>query len=293
MKAVHEFNLFVSCCPLFGGPGSEELPCTHLTRLFMRQPEHFAKLPTGKTKMTHYSFIPLHSGRQQHGCLRLLHFKTHLQAQLLVHIVVVGHLVIGVDGYYVIWCRLLLLLHYLCIQRKYIHNDTYIKYIESSETFKLPTYGSHLDRLGFLAWFTNPCWVVGSDAEAVLSQRLQARLDVVGRAFTTCGDFSPASWLTQALRLHFHYVPLHCLASVIAGTRPGQDQWLARQLGNNWLGCWRVRSVCRKLKLCYHNKDIQEKKVSLPDLSTKIFSPMTLSDTVWLAEPSRFRTTTV
>lgn len=260
MKAVHEFDLFASCCPLFGGPGSEEFPCTHLTRLFMRQAEHFAELSTSenkKKKKTHYTLTSLHSKKQQHGCLRILHLKTHLHAQLLVNIVVVGHPVIGVDGYCDIWCRLLLLLlHFLCTQRKYRRKNAYITYIESSKTSKLPTCSSHLDTLGFLAWFTDPRWVVGSDAEAVLFQRLQARLDVVRRAFTTRGQFSPTPWFAQALRVNLHYVPLHCLASVVAGTRPGQDQWLAGQLGNNWLGGWWVRSVCRKFKLCYHNKDI-------------------------------------
>lgn len=180
--------------------------------------------------MTHYSFtllqllFPLHARKQQRGCLRLVHFKAHLHAQLLVHVVVGGHLVIGIDGNGAVGCGLLwllLLLRYLCTHRKYRRKDTYIKSIESSETVKLPTCSSHLDTLRFLAWFADPCRVVGSDAEAVRSQRLQARLDVVGRAFTACGEFSPAPWLAQALRLSLHDVALHCLASVVAGTRPG------------------------------------------------------------------------
>ena len=150
----------------------------------------------------------------------------------------------------------------------------------------MPTCSSHLDRLGFLAWLADPCWVVGPDAEAVLSQRLQPRLDVVARAFTTCGEFSPAPWLARALRSNLYYVSLHCLASVVAGTSPGQDQGLTRQLGNNWLGGWWVRSVCREIVL---PKDSNRCRSS----GTTLFSPITLSDTVWLAEPSRFRTTMV
>lgn len=48
MEAVHEFDLVPSRCPIFGGPCSVELPRAHLTRLFMRQSEHFTKLPAGK-----------------------------------------------------------------------------------------------------------------------------------------------------------------------------------------------------------------------------------------------------
>lgn len=106
MEAVHEFDLFASRCPLFGGAGSEEFPCAHLTRLFMRQAEHFAELSTSekikKKGRPITASLLLHSKKQQHGCLRILHLKTHLHAQLLVNVVVVGHPVIGVDGYRVV-----------------------------------------------------------------------------------------------------------------------------------------------------------------------------------------------
>lgn len=121
----------------------------------------------------------------------------------------------------------------------------------------LPTCGSHLDTLGLSAGFADPCRVVGSDAEVVLSQRLQARLDVVRRAFAARGELRPAPRLARALRLNLHYVALHRLASVVAGTRPGQDQGLTRQLGHNGLGRWWVWSVCRKFKSRHRNVDVQ------------------------------------
>lgn len=50
MEEVHELHLPARRRPLLGGPGPVELPGAHLSRLFVRQPEHFAKLPTGREK---------------------------------------------------------------------------------------------------------------------------------------------------------------------------------------------------------------------------------------------------
>lgn len=114
------------------------------------------------------------------------------------------------------------------------------------------TCSGHLDTLRFLAWFADPCRVVGSNPEAVPSQRLQARADVVGCAFATGGEFSPTWSLTQAFWSGLHNVALHSFASVVAGTRPGQDQGHTCKLGNDWLRCWWVRSVCRQSGLWWH-----------------------------------------
>lgn len=174
-----------------------------------------------------------------------------------MHIVEVGHPVFAVDGYCVVGGELLLL-QYPCAQRLYWYRHAFIKCILSSWTFKVLTCSGHLDTLRFLAWFTYPCRVVGSDPEAVPSQRLQTRADVVGRAFATGGEFSPTWGLTQALWSDLHNVSLHGCASVVAGTRPGEDQGHPCLLGNDWLRCWWVRSVCGQSRLWWH-KDIKRR----------------------------------
>lgn len=114
METVHEFDLSASRCPIFGGPRSVELPRAHLTRLFMRQSEHFTKLPAGRKKKGHGAASRLASLAAL-GRFEML--KEHLHAQFLVHIVVVGHPAFAVDGYWVVGCELILLLQCPCTQR--------------------------------------------------------------------------------------------------------------------------------------------------------------------------------
>ncbi|TNN82400.1 hypothetical protein EYF80_007235 [Liparis tanakae] len=84
----------------------------------------------------------------------------------------------------------------------------------------------HLDALGLLARVADPCRVVGSDAEAVAAQRLQARTDVEGRVLTTTRGFGPALGTVLLLLSDLHFVAQHGRASVVAGTRPGEDHGL-------------------------------------------------------------------
>lgn len=48
VKTFHQLNFLACCCLVCRGPGSVELPCTHLARLFMGQAEYLSKLPTGR-----------------------------------------------------------------------------------------------------------------------------------------------------------------------------------------------------------------------------------------------------
>lgn len=50
VKQVHQFDLFAGRRPLLGGPGSVELPCRHLARLLVAQPEDLAKLPAANMR---------------------------------------------------------------------------------------------------------------------------------------------------------------------------------------------------------------------------------------------------
>lgn len=45
VKQLHQFDLFAGRCPLLGGPGSVELPRTHLAGLLVAQPKDLTELP--------------------------------------------------------------------------------------------------------------------------------------------------------------------------------------------------------------------------------------------------------
>lgn len=111
MEEFHELDLPVSSCPVFGGPDTVELPSALQARLFVGQPEHFAKLPAGWEKKKTKTFCSSYEVRRA-----IQKAERHSPAQLLVQVVVVGHLVCGVDGYGGAWIRLLPLL--LCTQRR-------------------------------------------------------------------------------------------------------------------------------------------------------------------------------
>lgn len=155
-----------------------------------------------------------------------------------MHIVEVFDLVFGVNGHCDVRLGLfLLLLFFFYIKYTHVNKTTSIHanilYIHNF----ILTFSRHRDPLGLLAWFTDPCGVVGSDAEAVPTQRPEARADVVGCVFTKTGCHGPA--LGPVLLLpDLHLVAQHGRASVVAGTRPGEDQRLGAQLGNDGLGCW-------------------------------------------------------
>lgn len=105
------------------------------------------------------------------------------------------------------------------------------------------TCRGHLDTVGLLARLADARRVVGPDTEAVLSQRLQARADVVGCVLTTACYLGPAPRLVRAFLFDLHNVTQHSCASVEAGSSPAQDQGLGGQLGDDRWGCWWIRPV--------------------------------------------------
>lgn len=159
----------------------------------------------------------------------------------------VADLVFGVNGHCDVRLRLFLLFrftHTKMINKDLLPNRQQKTFKSSLQSFKQwLTWSGHLDTHRLLTWLADSCRIVGSDTEAVLSQRVQARADVVRCVFTTACHFSPAHRLVQALLFDLHNVALHSFASVVAGTRPGQDQRLTRQLGNDRLRRWWVRLV--------------------------------------------------
>lgn len=164
-----------------------------------------------------------------------------------MHIVVVLDFVFSVNGHCdgQLWFFLLFLLkqkevnnvnlrntipHYLIISLKHKYNISL-------------TCSCHCDTLRLFTRLTVSCWVVRSDTEAVLAQRLKAWADVVGCVFTLAREFGPAPRSARALLSDLHNVTQNSCASIVAGTHPRQDQGLSGQLGNNRLGCWWIRSV--------------------------------------------------